>query len=136
MPEPLSEDIFRAIVADAAAFARNISSQGTPPGPPGPPGHSPQSSHGNGNNGGNGNASSNWRVENLGYFNPDLADPADVPVKTISNHTHYRDFYVFIERLKDLQAIKGEEPVRNNIHASLRGTALDWYTVELTELER
>ncbi|KAN0076224.1 hypothetical protein V8E54_006366 [Elaphomyces granulatus] len=30
MPEPLSEDRFRAIVADAvaAAFARNISSQG------------------------------------------------------------------------------------------------------------
>ena len=110
MPEPLSEDRFRAIVADAvaAAFARNISSQGPPPGPPG---HSPQSSYGNGNNGGNGNASSNWRIEDLGYFNPDLADPADVPVKTISNHTHYRDVYVFIECLKDLQVIKGEELV-------------------------
>ncbi|KAN0076225.1 hypothetical protein V8E54_006367 [Elaphomyces granulatus] len=57
-------------------------------------------------------------------------------MKTIGNHTHYRDVYVFIERLKDLQAIKGEELVRNSIHASLRGTALDWYTVELTEFKR
>jgi hypothetical protein len=41
-----------------------------------------------------------------------------------------------VERLKDLQAIKGEDLVRINIHASLRGSALDWYTVELTDFER
>jgi hypothetical protein len=41
-----------------------------------------------------------------------------------------------VEGLEDLQAIKGEDLVPNNIHASLRGSALDWYTVELTDFER
>ena len=80
-----------------------------------------------GDNGVNG-----WRIEDLGYFNPDLSDPADSPVKSLQNHTYYRDVCVFVERLEDLQAIKGEDLVRNNIHASLRGSALDWYTVELS----
>ena len=124
--ESLTKDEIKAIVAEAvtAALAGNISPPG-PPGPQGPPAAS------NGNNGANG-----WRIEDLGYFNPDLPDPADTPVKTISSHAYYRDVYVFVEHLKDLQAINGEELVRSNIHASLRGTALDWYTVELTEFER
>jgi len=139
MPEPLNEDRIRAIVADAvaAAFARNISPEGPqgPPGPAGPPG--PQGPvGGNGNNGTDGNGTNGWRIEDLGYFNPDLSDPGDAPVKSLQNHTYYRDVYVFVERLKDLQAIKGEDLVRNNIHASLRGSALDWYTVELTDFER
>ena len=129
MLESLTEDEIKAIVAEAvaAAFASNIS----PPGPPSPPRPQGPPAANNGNNGTNG-----WRIEDLGYFNPDLPDPADTPVKTISSHTYYRDVYVFVERLKDLQAIKGEELVRSNIHASLRGTALDWYTVQLTEFER
>ncbi|KAN0086940.1 hypothetical protein V8E54_000628 [Elaphomyces granulatus] len=108
----------RAVERAIAALTRNL----PPPGPQGPPA---------GNNGVNG-----WRIEDLGYFNPDLSDPADAPVKFLQNHTYYRDVYVFVERLKDLQAIKGEDLVRNNIHASLRGSALDWYTVELTDFER
>ena len=69
-------------------------------------------------------------------LNPDLSDPADAPVKSLQNHTYYHDVCVFVERLEDLQAIKGEDLVPNNIHASLRGSALDWYTVELTDFER
>ena len=41
-----------------------------------------------------------------------------------------------MERLEDLQAIRGEDLVRNNIHARIRSSALDWYTVELTDFER
>jgi len=65
------------------------------------------------------------RMENRGswLFNPDLSDPASSPCRT----TLIPCVYVFVERLKDLQAIKGEDLVRNNIHASLRGSALDWY---------
>jgi len=87
---------------------------------------------GNGNNGTNGNGTNGWRIED-GYFNPGLSDPGDAAVKSLQNHTYYRDVYVIVERLKDLQAIEGEDLVRNNIHASLRGCALDWYTVELTD---
>jgi hypothetical protein len=43
-----------------------------------------------GDNGVNG-----WRIEDLGYFNPDLSDPADASVKSPQNHTYYRDVCVF-----------------------------------------
>ena len=75
----------------------------------------------------------------MGYFNPDLSEPVDAPVKSLQNHTYYRGvyvFYVLVERLKDLQVIKGEDLVRNNIYTSLHDNALDWYTVEPTDFER
>ena len=120
----LQEIVDRAVERAIAALARNP----PPPGLPGPLG--PQGTPA-GNNGVNG-----WKIEDLGYFNPDLSDPADAPVKFLQNHTYYRDVCVFVERLEDLQAIKGDDLVRNNIYASLRGSALDWYTVELTDFER
>ena len=91
-----------------AALTRNLPAPG-PPGSPDPPG--PQGTTA-GNNGANG-----WRIEDLGYFNPDLSDPdlsdpADA-YRTIQDHTYHHDIYVFVERLKDLQAIKGEDLVRN-----------------------
>ena len=77
-----------------------------------------------------------WKTEDLGYFHPDLLDKDDSAVKTVSNQTHYRDVLVFVDRLKDLVTLKGEEVIRANIHASLRGSALAWYTSELSEFER
>ena len=38
--------------------------------------------------------------------------------------------------MERLQAIRGEDLVRNDVHASIRSSALDWYTVELTDFER
>ncbi|OJD20531.1 hypothetical protein ACJ73_08131 [Blastomyces percursus] len=77
-----------------------------------------------------------WRTEDLGFFHPDLFDNADAAVKTYNNQTYYRNVYVFADRVRDMALAKGEEVVRNNVHAALRGAALDWYTVELTELEK
>jgi Aspartyl protease len=96
-----------------------------PPGPEGPPG--PQGPKAD---------STSWKVEDLGFFSPDLTDPKDQPIKSVGTQVHYRDVYVFTDRLKDFATIKGEELVKSNVHASLRGSALDWYSTELTDREK
>ena len=57
-------------------------------------------------------------------------------MRTVANQTHYRDVLVFLDRLRDLAILKGDDIVRSNIHASLRGSALAWYSTELTDFER
>ena len=47
------------------------------------------------------------------------------------------DVLVFLDRLRDLAILKGDDIVRSNIHASpIRGSALAWYSTELTDFER
>jgi hypothetical protein len=121
----LQDIVDRAVERAIADLTTNIHPPGLP-GPPGPPG-TPA-----GNNGVNG-----WIIEDLDITTVhDLSDPTNTLVKSLQNHTYHHDIHIFIEHLKDLQAIKGEDLVRNKIHASLRGSALDWYTVELTDFER
>ncbi|EEQ31632.1 conserved hypothetical protein [Microsporum canis CBS 113480] len=74
--------------------------------------------------------------EELGYFYPHMKDNADRPVVQVNQHTYYRSVYVFVNRLKDMVITKGENLVRSNVQASLRGQALEWYTVELTNIEK
>ena len=49
---------------------------------------------------------------------------------------YYRSVHLFVERVKNAILTKGEELVRINLNTRLRGTALVWYTGELSELER
>jgi hypothetical protein len=115
----LQDIVDRAVERAIAALTTNLH----PPGPLGPPGPFGTLV---GNNGVNG-----WIIEDLDITTVhDLSDPTNTLVKSL------HDIHIFIEHLKDLQAIKGEDLVRNKIHASLRGSALDWYTVELTDFER
>ena len=41
-----------------------------------------------------------WRPEEIGFFNPNYEEPG--PVATMNCHIYYWDFYVFIDRLKDV----------------------------------
>ena len=63
----------KAVERAIAALTRNL----PPPGPP---------AEGNGVNG--------LRIEDLGYFNPDLSEPADAPVKSLRNNTYCHGVYV------------------------------------------
>ena len=142
MSEPLTEDRIKAIVADAvaAAFARNISPQGTP----GPVGPQTPTGVGNTNGNGNGNTSTNtstapWRPEELGFFDPDLSDDAVIgkgDIVYLGTHLYYRNVFIFVERIKDVAKAKGGNTVRLNLHSCLRGTALEWYSWKLTEFEK
>jgi hypothetical protein len=127
----------QTMIAEALAAAIRNSQPGNlpSPGPPGSPG--PQGAPTTPvTTSTTTNASPAWKTEDLGYFHPDLPDKDDAAVKTVSNQTHYRDVLVFLDRLRDLVTLKGEELIRANIHASLRGSALAWYTSELSEFER
>jgi len=43
---------------------------------------------------------------------------------------------VFLDRLDDMVRLKGAELVRVNLPTCLRGAALQWYTTELTDIEK
>lgn len=50
--------------------------------------------------------------------------------------TYFRDVHLFIERARDLAVVKGAALVRENLWMSLRGTALEWWTAELSATEK
>ena len=102
-----------------------------PPGDPGPPGFNA------GND--NGNAGSRFNPDDVGYFDPfyesKSADTAPA-IEHTGKSTFFRDIHVFIDRIKDVARAKGEELLRQNLQLCLRGTALGWYTTELTENDK
>lgn len=73
------------------------------------------------------------RAEEVGYFDPEYQDAATGPVVNAGKYIYYRDVFIFVDRLKDLAA---RQDVKHVISSCFRGTALMWYSMELTELER
>ncbi|THC87243.1 hypothetical protein EYZ11_013309 [Aspergillus tanneri] len=70
----------------------------------------------------------------MGYFWPDLKD--NVALKQVNSHVYCKDINVFVDRVKDVIAYKGEEMVKANLQACLRGSSLSWFTSELSEFEK
>jgi hypothetical protein len=77
-----------------------------------------------------------WNGEELGYFHPDLADQNDAAVVVLDNKVHYRDVHVFTARVREVAAVKGEDTIKHQLWVCLRGAALSWYSVELSEHQR
>ena len=105
-----------------------------PRGPPGPPGEP-------GEQGVQGEAtvtpSDRWNATDLGYFDPHLDKSyGEGEIVTVGKDLYFRSVILFIERIKDIAAVKGDALVRTNLNTSLRGAALKWYTAELSNLER
>ena len=101
-----------------------------PPGPPGEPGHDAA---------GPTVAGTRWNPEDLGFLDPmydGKSASTGPPIEHVGKETYFRDVHLFVERAKEIAIIKGGELTRNNIWMSLRGTALEWYTAELTEVEK
>ena len=76
------------------------------------------------------------RAEEVGYFDPEYQQEqgnTQGPVVNAGKYVYYRDVYIFVDRLKDLAS---QHDVKQLLSACLRGTALMWYSMELTELER
>ncbi|MCJ1224949.1 hypothetical protein MMC12_001596 [Toensbergia leucococca] len=53
-----------------------------------------------------------WTAEEVGFFEPDRADTNGM--STSGKHTFYKDVYVYIDRLRDLEKVQGEEKLRIN----------------------
>ena len=49
---------------------------------------------------------------------------------------YYRNVVLFIQRLQSLVTFRGASLVKANIATSLRGSALEWYTLELSDFDR
>jgi len=79
-----------------------------------------------------------WKPDDIGYFDPkfDGHGPEAGLIGSSSRHVYYWDVYTFTDRLHILAPIKGPEALRVAIPACLRGTALLWHTVELTDMEQ
>ena len=76
------------------------------------------------------------RAEEVGYFDPEYTTEgaSHTAVVNAGKHVYYRDVYVFVDRLKDL-AVQNKD-VKNVIVSCLRGSALMWYSMELSEDDR
>lgn len=80
-----------------------------------------------------------WKQDELGYFYPDLSNrdcTGQGSVVNIGTQTCYRDVQLFVENLRSTSRFRGEDLVRSQLHNSLRGSALQWYIAELTEIEK
>ena len=103
-----------------AQFAATPGLRG-PAGPQGPTGPVGQGSGG----------TIQWKPEKVGFFDPHL------PLTSGAGPIVQEGKYVyFVERIKDIILSKGEDVVCTNLNTCLRGSALIWYTGELSELER
>lgn len=91
-----------------------------------------------GNNGGNGyvpgKTNKEWNTDDIGYFDPEFE--GEGPVVSSGKSVYYRDVYAFVERLKDMLPIRGVDKLRTVIPQCLRGSALIWYSTELTERDK
>jgi hypothetical protein len=82
----------------------------------------------------NDKTTSYFRADDVGYFDPHMVGDGDM--FTQGKEVWFKDVYLFTERVRDVAQIKGEDVLKTNIPACLRGTALAWYTTELSNLER
>ena len=81
--------------------------------------------------------STHWRADEIGLFDPHLdKSHGDSEIATVSKDVYYRSVMLFIERVRDMATIKGAQLVQINLNTCLRGSALAWYTSELSNLER
>lgn len=72
--------------------------------------------------------------EEVSFFDPDYKGSGAV-VNTGKN-LFYRDVYAFVDRLKDMEQIKGEEKLRTVVPQCFRGSAFIWHSIELSETEK
>ena len=55
---------------------------------------------------------------------------------SVGKDVYYRNVILFIQRLQSLVTFRGASLVKANIATSLRGSALEWYTSELSDFDR
>lgn len=98
------------------------------------PGPNPISSPGLGA-GPDSNEIKTWISEEIGFFDSD-GEMLEGSISTIERHVFYRDIYVFVDRLKDMAPLRGEDKLRIVIPQCLRGSAIVWHTTELSDMKK
>lgn len=76
-----------------------------------------------------------WNAAELGFFDPNYNNQSENTASDreyLMHGTYFRDVHTFIQRAKDMMSTKGEQMVRDNLSSCLRGSALEWYTADLS----
>ena len=79
-------------------------------------------------------ADAQWNAEQIGFF--DLDYEGSGPVVNSGKYVFYKNVYVFIDRLKDMAPLRGEDKLRTVFPQCFRGINLIWHLSELSELEK
>ncbi|KIN05465.1 hypothetical protein OIDMADRAFT_141229 [Oidiodendron maius Zn] len=73
----------------------------------------------------------------IGYFDPDLEESYGLgDYVTVGTNVYWRNVYLFTDTVRDNATGDCAPLVRHNLVTCLRGSALRWYTSELSDLER
>ena len=130
--QQLQQDINAAVQRAVTQALQHLQIPAGPAGPPGDPG--PQGPAGEPSTS---TSSDRWNPSDLGYFDPHLDKSyGEGEIVTVGKDTYFRNVILFTERLRDVAAVKGSLAVKTNLNTALRGTALLWYTTELSDLEK
>ncbi|KAF3059633.1 hypothetical protein GL218_04751 [Daldinia childiae] len=85
----------------------------------------------------NGTSNSNTlKPETVGYFNPSLKDPHNTGIIAVGKYTVFTNIFPFTDRLRQLAVSHGEGNVKAVWINCLQETALAWYSMELTDIEK
>ena len=78
-----------------------------------------------------------WNQSNLGYFDRHFNKThGEGEIVLVGKDVYYRNVVLFVQRLQNLVTFKGAAFVKANIATSFRGSALEWYTFELSNFDR
>ena len=77
-----------------------------------------------------------WKVDNIGFFDPSLNNPDNIPIITVSRHLFYRDIYTFINRLKDMAKQRSTNKLRTILPKYFRREYQIQYSIKLGEMEK
>ena len=79
-----------------------------------------------------------WNSRDLGFFDPNYDNKSvntESPIEHTNKEIYFRDVHLFVKRARDLVITKGNM-IRENLWMSLRDTALEWWTAELSPVEK
>lgn len=75
-----------------------------------------------------------FRPDDVGYFDPHKDTDGDMT--TLGKEVWFTDVHLFVDRVRDVAKLKGENVVKTNLPSCLRGSALAWYSTELDNEDR
>ena len=104
-----------------------------PAGPPGPAG--PQGPQGTPAPEGN-SKGDKWSAQEIGYFDPHYDNKTVASGGAITHagkDTYYRDVHSFVDRIKDMAAVKDAKQMRDNLYTCMQGRALKWWQGVVSE---
>lgn len=136
MANQVDPETQRLIDAAINSYLLRHPPQTGPEGPPGPQG--PEGPAGAASAGG-GNGAERFIPGDVGFFDPfydGKSSDTGAAIEHSGKDTFFRDVHVFLDRIKDVSRTRGPELVRRNLQLCLRGSALEWYTTELTDGEK